>query len=67
MSNCGFWGPNWRPEWQFGVLGAKFGGFGVRNRGLGSNFGVLGSNFGVFLGRKKARFLGVEWPEFDEI
>ena len=54
------------PNGNLGVLGAKFGGFGVRNRGLGSNFGVLGSNFGVFLGRKKARFLGVERPEFDE-
>ena len=87
MSNCGFWGPNWRPEWQFGgfgvrnrgfgvrngvpngnlgVLGAKFGVLGPKFGVLGSKFGVLGSNFGVFLGRKKARFLGVEWPEFDD-
>ena len=54
------------PNGNLGVLGAKFGVLGPKFGVLGSKFGVLGSNFGVFLGRKKARFLGVERPEFDE-
>ena len=53
MAIWGFWGLNL--------------GFWGRNLGFwGLNLGVWGSKFGVFLGRKKARFLGVERPEFDE-
>ena len=53
MAIWGFWGLN------LGVLGSEI---GVWGRILG----VWGSKFGGFLGRKKARFLGVERPEFDE-
>ena len=48
------------PNGNLGVLGSEM-------WVLGLNLGVWRSKFGVFLGRKKARFLGVEWPEFDEI